>query len=161
MIAPNSDERFIVKNLADVAAFLGISRRQVQEYMSRGCPGVASDPGKQNGRFNLSEIVQWCRENIWRPPKETSTEDLEVEELKTDVATKRLKLMKLAGELVDRKVESADRKRVFNIIRNRLDAVPRELANLLPPDLRTDFLIDAQNQVALIQKELTVVDRVD
>lgn len=61
------EERLTLTNLAQVAKALAISKRQFQNYMDQGCPGRSSDRGKQNGHFYLPEIIEWCRENVWKP----------------------------------------------------------------------------------------------
>ena len=152
------EERFVVGSAADLAAFYGVSITTVQNWLNKGLPGKRGSRGKGSARFYLPEVTEWLKENVWCPRKAATSEDLEAEKLKIEVATKSLKLQQLAGALVDRKSEKADRMRVYNIIRNRLDAVPRELANLLPPEIQADFLIDAGNTIVLIQKELSFVD---
>lgn len=159
--ASGEDEQFVITSAADLAKCLGLHRVTVQDYLNKGLPGTRAGKNGEGGRFYLPEVIAWLRENVWQPRRERTADDLETEKLRVDIATKTLKLQHMAGKLVDRKAEKADRMRVYHIIRNRLDAVPRELANLLPPDLQADFLIDAGNIITLIQKELTVVDGTD
>lgn len=64
------EERLTLTNLAQVAKALAISKRQFQNYMDQGCPGRSSDRGKQNGHFYLPEIIEWCRENVWKSRRE-------------------------------------------------------------------------------------------
>jgi len=47
-----------VTTVEDVALFLGVSARQVQSYLARGCPG-------RPGNYPLDKIVAWAKENVW------------------------------------------------------------------------------------------------
>ncbi|QDU82666.1 hypothetical protein Pla110_44270 [Polystyrenella longa] len=50
----------MVPRLDDVANFAGVSKRTVQEWIARGCPGRPK-------HYDLSEMVQWAREHVWVP----------------------------------------------------------------------------------------------
>lgn len=142
------------KSVADVAAFLGLSdRRSVQDYFKRGCPG------KTDQGYDLQEIVAWVKEHIWCDKRSGGNGgDKETEELlklRAERIIKEVKARQVIGELVSRERVRSALLSLLNQIRQRLQAIPDELASGVPPELRMDFTVDLKSKVSLILTEMS------
>jgi hypothetical protein len=50
-------ERFVVKNISEVALFFEVGERTVSRWRQAGCPG-------ERGKFDLQQICKWLRTEI-------------------------------------------------------------------------------------------------
>lgn len=154
-----ADAAHIVATVGEVARLLGCSVTQAKEYFLKGCPGQPGDRGKQNGRYDIPQIIAWLKENVWKPKLPGFQERfvLETEKLEAEVRLANLRADKMAGTLVEREAVLAELTIICNVIRGRLDQLPIELSNALPAKMRTEFKRDAQNKINLIKQELAEI----
>lgn len=71
-----------------------------------------------------------------------------------DAAKKALQLQQLRGELVEREAVDATFRKVIVAIKNRVEAIPDELATLFPPDQRSSIIADVRESIRLALMEL-------
>lgn len=53
------ESRLTARTLDEVAFVVGVTRRTVQDWQKRGCPG-------ERGRYPLRAIIEWCKANVWK-----------------------------------------------------------------------------------------------
>jgi phage terminase Nu1 subunit (DNA packaging protein) len=74
------DPQYTVSSHDAIAAFFGIRRRTVQDWLGAGCPGTVEEEGKRT-KYNLRLVFGWWKENVYKPPKDPE-ELSHLEELK-------------------------------------------------------------------------------
>ncbi len=143
------DEQY-VRTLGEVAEIFGVSREAVKNWRS----GPDKMPG-QAGAWPLWEIVRWrFAKTVLEPQKaDEQREKLELAKLATEVQSRQLKLKREAGELVNRAAAIARVTEMFNTVRQRLLAVPEELASGLPQSVRSEMVADLKHKMNLVCKE--------
>gem|GEM_PF-4001175 len=148
MTATATTKRFIVKTLEEVREFFNVSRQTVANWRKRGMPQ------SRNG-YDLAKIAQWrLREEI-EPSRPTETKaDAAAANLLWQARMRELKFRHLAGEFVRRDVVANEVSKLFNVIRQRLQAIPSELASGVAPDMRADFMVDMEHRIAMILTQL-------
>lgn len=137
-----------------MAEIVGLGQRQFRDKANKGCP-TASGSG-----YDVAEVVAWFRAHEWQPQDQSDTlKDrllvAEVLKAETDAAIKKVKLRTTLGQLVARAVYVTGVTTLFNFVRQRLQAIPEELASSLPPELRADVLVTLKGKVRLILTEMS------
>lgn len=137
-----------LRKIKDVALFFGVSPQAVQAWRDRGMPGSI-------GHFEAGAIARWLRERQADDRDRTgSKSDHEGENAKWAAELKKLRFAKEIGQLVDRGAVTAELTRLLNTIRQRLQAIPAELASGVEPSKRADFQIDLDSKIRLILTEM-------
>lgn len=140
-------EKWYASTAVELALLLGVSERTVTGYKSQGIPQLP------DGRFDASAVLKWMRTvGPWREPE--TARDLKDEKLQEEINLLRLKYERESGKVVDRVETLATVETMFNMVRNRLDAIPEELGTALPPDIRPDVVHDWKRKIRLIQGEM-------
>lgn len=147
---PKDEDRFILRTLGQVAAFLGVQLQTVKEWRT----GPHPMPGAE-GRWPIDEIVRWRIAKLQYTSREPQAKSaLENENLEISNARQLLKLRTEAGELVSRSAAKAAIAQLFHRLRSQLEPLPDLLATTVPTAHRGDFLIDANHRMKLFLTEL-------
>lgn len=144
-----SESAWHASTVDQVAKFLGLARRQVDNYLARGAPGKTADG------YDLSAMVLWCKENIWLPKATSAKADLETEKLKNDVAASRIKVLKEAGLVITREAATAAMEQAFNVVRTKLEGLGDELAATVPPEHRDEVRRSVKHRVSIMLREMS------
>jgi hypothetical protein len=144
-----SESAWHASTVDQVAKFLGLARRQVDNYLARGAPGKTIDG------YDLSAMVAWCKENIWLPKATSAKADLETEKLKNDVAASRIKVLKEAGLVITREAATAAMEQAFNVVRTKLEGLGDELATTVPPEHRDEVRRSVKHRVSIMLREMS------
>jgi hypothetical protein len=144
--------RWVAKTRAEVAKVLGVGERQVAQYLADGCPG-------EQGAYSLPEIIAWCKSHAWKPRRAAAINsddaaELELRQLQVKVERETLKLRTEAGELINRDSVLAAVEQIFVRVKNRVEAIPEELAAQLPANIRVEQLSAWKQKLALVLKEM-------
>lgn len=145
-----TSSRWHAATLGDVAGFFGVELPTVKQWRC----GPNPMPGNE-GAWPLDEIARWRvakAQALVRDPGLLS--ELEKENLELANLRHRIKLRKEAGELVDRAAAKATIAQMFHRIRGRLQAMPEELASGMPGDLRNRLLVEIQDRMRLLLREM-------
>ncbi len=110
-------------------------------------------PVRSDGHYDLYDIMRWYEERQ-SVKKGGSHNTLAKEKLQLEIATKRLKLQKEAGELVSRAAAESKIETMFALVRTRLQAIPDELAATVPAKLRAQFVADCGHKIQLILRAM-------
>jgi hypothetical protein len=144
--------------LAQLAKAVGVSKRTLEDYFSRGCP-----------RDSVAAIQRWRSENLASPkrrspspadpageeqPAQRSLASLMLDKAREEVRAKKLKNDQTEGLLLRRD----DVERVFAElvlrIKSRVQVFPDEVEMLLPADVRDAAKRDLEDKVFLMLKEM-------
>lgn len=133
-------------------------------------------PGK-SGAYDISEVIIWQRKTIATLSKlkpidttpsgngqavnDDTKAELERQQLRVDIAMKKLRHAALQDELVDRAAAKAAVTKLFHSVRGRLEAVPDEMVAVLPGEFRNDALADWRNQIQILLKELETPSQIE
>jgi len=141
---------FSVRTLGEVAAFFGVATQTVKQWRS----GPDPMPGA-SGKYDLGEITRWRFSKTVLEPRapDERREKLELEKLEAEVQGKQLRLRREAGELVDRAAAIARVTEMFNTVRQRLLALPEELASAIPQSVRSELVAELKHKMNLVCKE--------
>ena len=99
-------------------------------------------------------MIQWCRQNVWVPkqngsPSSGSSEsDIKRKILEVEYTTRALALKERLGQLVQKDAVLAAQMQQNSTIKNRLLAIPSEVATSIPVSLRggADRRLGTSNQ---------------
>lgn len=137
---------WIAKTAIEAAQFLGINRRQFQDYIAKGCPG-------SRGNYPLKEIVQWVRHNVWCKRQVVGEELLEgpvspalerFREARANLAE--LDLREREGELVDRETVHTGVVAIAGLVRSAGEQLQRQYGADAQAIL-DDALDDAEREI--------------
>lgn len=157
-MANRSKPSWYAKDLKELAAFLGVSPNTIRHWFRR-----PDWPARDEERgFDLAKVHRWMLEREKAKTKPVAAGDgddksaaqLAKDKLAVDVETRKLRLMKEAGELVLRKNAYATIEQMFHRVRTRLQAIPEELASSLPAEVRAEYVHDGKHKIRLILTEM-------
>lgn len=139
-----------VKGVPKLASVLRVGERTIHAWRNAGMPT------RGRGEFELGEVIEWARANVWTSKVNDSTEEGErlraAELLKAEATAARaaLRFRKEAGELIERAVAISLLCTQAAMVRTRLQAMPGEIASSFPPELRHDLMLELENKICLV-----------
>jgi hypothetical protein len=144
---PSDDGKIWVKTQIELAESLGVDRRSVTRYLAEvGNPGRAAD-----GRYDLKAWRDWVRaKGTVRPAGPSEKERLELEILRSENETKKLKLAEARGEMVSLEEAMLVLGGMFAELRPRLQQLKHDLVPKLvglPVEDAMEKMQGALNQV--------------
>lgn len=110
-------------------------------------------PG-DDGRYPLPEIVKWRDDKLKYSAATERKREQENELRQVQIETKRLQLETRRGLLIERSEVERDVAVIFSRVKNRTDALPAEVANLVPGDQKAAVKKLVEDKVRIMQKEL-------
>jgi hypothetical protein len=132
------------------AEALGVSPRTIEKYYQRGCP-----------RDSPEAIRQWRDENIGAVSRDAESSELALEKTRADLAdrleaarSRRLKNDQLEGRLLEREQVEREISVTVGRLRNRLQGLGMQCANLAPTELKPVIKQLVDEQVRTCLKEL-------
>lgn len=146
----DDSSRWVVKTHKDVAAFFGCHYKTVAGWRKEADPMPGSP-----GAWDLREIVQWRFKRVFKGEEVvTETARLNDESKKLAVEMQRVKLARESGDVVLRSVVQSEARAAYTRLKGRLEALPDELAPVLPAAQRDDMLIDLRDKMVNFLQEL-------
>jgi hypothetical protein len=141
----------VLPTLAAVAFELGVSERTVGTWKAAGCPGF------QKGAHRLREIITWARANPWKTLQSSreARAAAELERIRVQTQRDKLRLMKEAGEVVNRKAAKAALSQACNMVRAKLETLPEDVSATCPNEMRADVLRQIRHVVEQALRELS------
>lgn len=151
--------------LQKVADFYELSLKTVKQWRTQGMPDRTSQG------WDLLAIIRWrdkrmallaggrvgAVDRMDAPAADADKASLAEQKRVAEVISNRKKLLELQemqGKLVDADAARAQFEQMGNAVRQRLEALPGELASSVPPEIRPDFLADATHKVRLACLEI-------
>ena len=151
MSAKPKKREVILNSASLVAVVFGVSENTVSGWRNAGLPV------RDDGKYDLAAIHKWWREREEaknRPKASDSMSDLEKRKLQIEVDRREIQLNNERGKFVDRDAAKSTVTEMFHRVRNRLLAIPEELASSLPGDQRAGFVHDCKHRVNLVLSEM-------
>lgn len=145
--APTRTRQYVVRSVNELAEFFGTSRQTIAAWKRRGMPQ------RRNG-YDLAAVAKWRLKEELSTAKPADEADAKALNLLWQARTRELKFKHLIGELVRRDVVQSAISQLFNMIRQRLQAIPGELASGVPPEQRADVVLDLENRIAMILNQM-------
>ena len=134
-----------------IAVEMGVSRKTLHRYYSRGCP-----------RGTVSGAVQWGSENIRAAAQVTEASDVglelrraELEKTLETARSQRLKTDLLAGSLLSRVDVERDIRLALSRVVARLSSLGLECANVAPGEIQGVVKTVVEERVRIALKELS------
>jgi len=144
--------RWIVKNLGEVAAFLGVELPTVWGF--RG--GANPMPGSE-GQWDVQAITQWRCDRLKALGANAKTpEQIEIENAckREDLLKKQIANRLKAKTLVDRDTAKSKLSEILNEARMLIEAIPAEIKPLLPPDVSDLVALKVEQAIRLTLKKM-------
>lgn len=164
MIAPPN--RRTVPTVAALAVELGRNERTVHRYLAAGMADAVRTP---RGRFSVAKARAWIAAHVQSehapgarevPDAELAVEirRAELEKLREQARTAKLKNDLLAGRLIDRDDVVLAAAELLTAVRDDLLRLPDVLAPLLPADVRSEAMLAVDHLVRQTLRRLSQCD---
>ena len=147
--AKQPDEKWIATSLSEVAAFFGLHIQTVKQWRTESPPMPGDD-----GKYPLPAIVKWRDDKLRYSAATARKREQENELRQVQIETKRLQLEAKRGLLIERAEVERDIAVIFARVKNRTDALPAEVANLVPGDQKAAVKKMVEEKVRVMQKEM-------
>ncbi len=147
-----SESRWVVGSLGEVAAFFGCQLQTVKEWRV----GPNRMPGDE-GRWDLQEITLWRCDRLKATTGNTKTaRQKELDEKQQEIRLQRdiTKLRNEQGELISRVAAAAKVAEMLNEARVQIESIPSICGASVPPEMRADLVHEWEQQISLVLKKL-------
>lgn len=144
-----SQGKWIATSLSEVAAFFGLHIQTVKQWRTESPPMPGDD-----GKYPLPAIVKWRDDKLRYSAATERKREQENELRQVQIETKRLQLETKRGLLIERAEVERDIAVIFARVKNRTDALPAEVANLVPGDQKAAVKKMVEEKVRVMQKEM-------
>lgn len=149
--------RMHARTQSELAGVLGVNPRTLRDWIDN--QGMRCfEPGKG---YHVPSAVQWAIANRWDVGRSKGAGDegdaMAVAELRckeADAAIKEARAEQILDSLVNRDSVDAAIADLLNAVRDRLKAVPEEVAGVIPERFRSDAVLDLRDRVGLIITEV-------
>lgn len=131
---------------AELAAILEVDRQSVAGWTLKGCPR------HEDKSYSLLDVIRWRQEYTTRDKS-----NLEAEQIRKTAAQATLAEMKIAEEenrLVERDLILRVIGEHITTASKRIGDLPRVLAGILPENMRSGFIVQAEGEVFQLLKDL-------
>lgn len=117
----------IVKTLAEVAQYFGVTPRYVSEWKARGCPGFTP------GAYDLKQIEVWKNENIQTLDRTADTDDARARRATAEADLAELKAAQARGALMRWKDAAEIMEAYIAEAKSHLEQLPDWLMSVVEP----------------------------
>lgn len=148
-----ADKPKSVDTQAKLALMLGVSERQIRNYIRDGMPG-------QQGYYDVEDCRDWVSRNVNSPGESVGGNlkeerlKAEVRKLRADAEQKELKNQQTRGELLHRDDVLQQVSEAFLMVKTRLECVPDEIEMQIPPEIRADVKAEVASRVRMVLMEM-------
>lgn len=152
----------VVKTKGVVVGLFGIARSTFDQWLANGLPG------KVEGGWDLLWIIRHLQQERAKArmnrtggvtgdddPGSRTRGELEKEKLEIQNRALMLELRKKQEELIEVAAVESEVRSMITAVRQRLQAIPGELAAMLPTELRAEFVDDAAHHMENVCREMS------